>query len=52
MLSMLSSIAPSLWVVWMMLIFLGICTWAFWPANRKRFEVEARRPLDLSEHEP
>ena len=42
----------SLWVVWLVLIFLGICAWAFWPGNRRRFEAQARRPLELSELDP
>ena len=33
------------WVVWLMLIFLGIAAWAFWPRNRKRFERDAEIPL-------
>ena len=41
----LSEIARSLWVVWLMLIFLGIGAWAFWPRNRKRFERDAEIPL-------
>lgn len=41
----LSEIARSLWVVWLMLIFLGIAAWAFWPRNRKRFERDAEIPL-------
>jgi len=42
----------SLWVVWLMLIFLGIVGWAFWPRNRGRFEAQARLPLDISERQP
>jgi cbb3-type cytochrome oxidase subunit 3 len=29
----------------MMLIFLGIAAWAFWPRNAKRFERDAEIPL-------
>ena len=42
----------SLWVLWLVLLFLGICAWAFWPGNRRRFEAQARLPLDVSEREP
>ena len=35
----------SLWVVWLMALFLGIIAWAFWPRNRKRFERDAEIPL-------
>ena len=29
-----------------MLAFLGICWWAYSPANRKRFEADGQLPLD------
>ena len=35
----------SLWVVWLMLIFLGIVAWAFWPGHKKRFEDDAKIPF-------
>ena len=37
--------ARSLWVVWLMLAFLGIVFWAFRPRNRGRFESYGRIPL-------
>ena len=36
----------SLWVVWMMAIFVAICFWAYRPRNRRRFEALGRIPLD------
>ena len=38
----------SLWVVWLMLIFIGIVVWAFWPGRRtqKKMEHAARIPLE------
>ncbi len=36
----------SLWVVWLMLIFLGIVAWAFWPRNKQRLEAHGRIPLE------
>ncbi|HEY7609645.1 MAG TPA: cbb3-type cytochrome c oxidase subunit 3 [Alphaproteobacteria bacterium] len=36
----------SLWVVWLMGVFLAIAVWAYWPRNRARFEAHARIPLD------
>ncbi|MGD9512366.1 MAG: cbb3-type cytochrome oxidase subunit 3 [Geminicoccaceae bacterium] len=47
----------SLWVVWLMLIFLGIVFWAYRPKNKRRFESDGMipfredddRPLDSSE---
>ncbi len=35
----------SLWVVWLMALFIGIAVWAFWPRNRKRFERYGEIPL-------
>lgn len=33
------------WVVWLMLLFLGIAAWAYWPGRRQRLEEAARIPL-------
>jgi cytochrome c oxidase cbb3-type subunit 4 len=41
-----SEILTSIWTVWAVLLFAGIVTWAWRPANRKRFERDARIPLD------
>jgi cytochrome c oxidase cbb3-type subunit 4 len=40
-----SEFLRSLWVVWLMLIFLGIVAWAFWPGHKKRFEDDANIPF-------
>jgi cytochrome c oxidase cbb3-type subunit 4 len=37
--------AKSLWVVWLMVIFLGIVFWAYRPKNKSRFESDARIPF-------
>jgi len=37
--------ARSLWVVWLMLLFLGVVFWAFRPKNKKRFEDDAQIPF-------
>ena len=34
-------IARSLWVVWLVAVFLGISFWAFRPKNKQRFEDDA-----------
>ena len=39
----------SLWVVWLMGIFLAIAVWAFWPRNKERLQAHARIPLDDDE---
>ena len=37
--------ARSLWVVWLMLAFLGIVFWAYRPKNKRRFEDDAQIPF-------
>lgn len=34
-------LARSLWVVWLMAVFLAIVFWAMRPKNKKRFEDDA-----------
>ena len=41
----LSALARSLWVVWLMVLFLGIVAWAFWPKNKDRFRGYAEIPF-------
>lgn len=42
----LYGVVRSLWVVWLMLIFLGIVVWAFWPGRKKKMEHASRIPLE------
>jgi len=35
-----------LWVLWFVVLFVGIVAWAFWPSNKARLEAQARIPLD------
>ncbi len=37
--------ARSLWVVWLMVLFIGIIWWVYRPRNRRRFEEAAQIPL-------
>jgi len=39
------SFASQIWVVWMMLLFLGIIFFAVRPKNKDRFEEAAQIPL-------
>ena len=39
-------VLTSVWTVWAVLLFAGIVFWAWRPANRTRFERDARIPLD------
>jgi cytochrome c oxidase cbb3-type subunit 4 len=41
-----NEILTSIWTLWAVLIFAGICFWAWRPTNRKRFEKDARIPLN------
>ncbi len=33
------------WVVWLMIIFIGIVAWAFWPSNKDELESHGDIPL-------
>ena len=38
----ISEMAKSGWVVWLMILFVGIVFWAFRPKNKQRFEEDAK----------
>ncbi|MEQ8967941.1 MAG: cbb3-type cytochrome c oxidase subunit 3 [Azospirillaceae bacterium] len=33
------------WVVWLLLIFVAIVAWAFWPGRKRQLEEHGRIPL-------
>jgi len=35
----------SLWVVWFVVLFVGIVAWALWPSRRQKLEELGRIPL-------
>lgn len=37
--------ARSLWIVWLMLLFVAVVWWAYRPKNRARFEEDAKIPF-------
>jgi len=37
-LQQISEVAASLWPLWLMIVFLSIVGWAYWPSHKKRFE--------------
>jgi len=41
----LGELLSTLWTVWAVALFGGIALWAWRPANRRRFENDARIPL-------
>jgi cytochrome c oxidase cbb3-type subunit 4 len=34
------------WVVWLMLVFLGIVGWVLWPRRKEKLEAHGRIPLE------
>ena len=36
----------SLWLVWLVLLFVGIVAYVFWPGRRRRMESHGRIPLE------
>ena len=42
----LHELLASFWTAWAVIIFLLIVFWALRPRNKKRFEKDARIPLD------
>jgi cytochrome c oxidase cbb3-type subunit 4 len=51
-LSALAGWLRQLWVLWLMLLFLGIAVWAFRPKNKERLERHGRIPLEDNDKEP
>jgi cytochrome c oxidase cbb3-type subunit 4 len=35
----------SLWLVWLVILFVGIVAWAFWPSRKERLQRHADIPL-------
>jgi cytochrome c oxidase cbb3-type subunit IV len=35
----------SLWVVWLMALFIGIVAWVYWPRRKREMEDHGRIPL-------
>ncbi len=46
----LSELARPMWVVWLLVLFVGIVFWAFRPRNRKRFEDYGTIPFRNDEN--
>ena len=42
----LYQVLRSLWVVWLMALFLGIAVWAYWPSRRREMDECGRIPLN------
>ncbi|MHA1598274.1 MAG: cbb3-type cytochrome oxidase subunit 3 [Alphaproteobacteria bacterium] len=42
----ISELLRPLWLVWLVVVFLGIAFWAYRPGNKARFEKDARIVFD------
>ena len=42
----LGELLTSIWTIWAIVVFAGIAFWAWRPKNRRRFEKDARIPLN------
>ena len=44
----MESVLPVLkqfWVIWLMILFVGIVAWVYWPGRRREMEDNARIPF-------
>ena len=46
----LSAFAQSWGLLYFVLLFAGVCTYAFWPRNKAKFDRAARIPLNEDDH--
>lgn len=46
MIDKLAEWANAVWGLWLMLIFIGIVAWVFWPGRKKQMEEHARIPFE------
>ena len=37
--------ARTFWVVWLMLLFVGLVVWVYWPRRKEELEAHGRIPL-------
>lgn len=42
----IATFSKSWGLVYLTLLFLGVCAYAFWPRNKTKFDRAARMPLD------
>ena len=45
MLESLTHFANAVWPLWLMVVFIGIVAWAFWPKNKAKMEQHGQIPL-------
>jgi cytochrome c oxidase cbb3-type subunit 4 len=37
--------ARSIWGLWLMVLFIGIVVWTFWPSRRRQLEEQGKIPF-------
>jgi len=42
----------SLWVLWLMLLFVGIVAWVYWPSRRRRAQMQDHANIPFREDKP
>jgi cytochrome c oxidase cbb3-type subunit 4 len=42
----------SLWVLWLMAIFVGIVAWVYWPSRRRKRRLQDHANIPLRDEEP
>lgn len=48
----LVEIATNFWGLWLMILFVGIVAWAYWPGRKKKLEELGRIPFKDGNGEP
>ena len=47
----LLGILKQFWVIWLMVLFVGIVAWVYWPGRRREMDDNARIPFRDQEDE-
>lgn len=47
----ISTVATHFWGLWLMVFFVGVVIWVYWPSNRERFDRDAMVPFMDEEQE-
>ncbi len=44
-----TSSAPTIFLVWLVLIFVGILAWVYWPSRRRRKQMQSHAEIPFRE---
>jgi cytochrome c oxidase cbb3-type subunit 4 len=47
-----TSFVTSLWLVWLVLLFVGIVAWVYWPSRRRRKQMQDHAEIPFREAPP